>query len=88
MTAHLAELVSRAAAGSGDRVALVEASTGRRTTWAELDAEVDRVAQGLNAMGLVAGYRVLLALANRTELVTLYLGILRAGLVAVPVNPR
>jgi long-chain acyl-CoA synthetase len=86
--AHLVELLTRAAAAGGDRVALVEASTGRRTTWAELDAEVDRVAQGLNAWGLVAGYRVVLALANRTEFVTLYLGVLRAGLVAVPVNPR
>jgi len=86
--AHLAELLSSAAAAAGDRVALVEASTGRRTTWAELDVEVDRVAQGLNAMGLVAGYRVVLVLTNRTEFVTLYLGALRAGLVAVPVNPR
>ncbi len=44
MTAHLAELLSRAAAEVPDRVALVEAATGRRVTWAELDAEVDRVA--------------------------------------------
>jgi long-chain acyl-CoA synthetase len=88
VTSHLADLVSLAAADTADRVALVEASTGRRTTWAELDAEVDRVAAGLASQGLVAGYRVVIAMANRTEMVTTYLGVLRAGLVAVPVNPR
>jgi long-chain acyl-CoA synthetase len=88
VTAHLAALLSRAAAESADRVAVVDAATGRRVTWAELDVEVDSVARGLNAMGLVAGYRVAIALANRLEFVTTYLGVLRAGLVAVPVNPR
>jgi long-chain acyl-CoA synthetase len=85
---HLAELLTRAGAQSPDRVALVEASSGRRVTWAELDAEADQVARGLNAVGLVAGYRVVIALSNRVEFVTAYLGTLRAGLVAVPVNPR
>ena len=88
MSAHLAELLSLAATESPDRVALVEADSGRHVTWAELDAEVDHVARGLNSMGLVAGYRVVIALGNRTEFVTSYLGALRAGLVAVPVNPR
>ena len=85
---NLADLVVRAARESPDRVALVEAGTGRRTTWAELDAEVDRVAAGLAAMGLVAGYRVVIVVGNRLEFVTTYLGALRARLVAVPVNPR
>jgi long-chain acyl-CoA synthetase len=81
-------MLTSASEESPDRVALVEAAFGRRLTWAEVDAEVDRVAHGFNAMGLVAGYRVLLALGNRVEFVTTYLGALRAGLVAVPVNPR
>jgi long-chain acyl-CoA synthetase len=85
---HLAQLLTRAAAQHPDRVALVEVASGRRVTWAALDAEVDRVARGLNASGLVAGYRVVIALSNRVEFVTTYLGVLRAGLVAVPVNPR
>jgi long-chain acyl-CoA synthetase len=88
VTEHLAELLSRAATVAPDRTALVEASTGRRVTWSELDDEADRVAAGLDAMGLVAGYRVVVALTNRVEFVTTYLGALRAGLVAVPVNPR
>ncbi len=87
MSAHLPELLTRAAQEHPDRVALVERG-GRRLTWAELDREVDRVARGLNERGLVAGYRVLVAVGNRVEFVTAYLGVLRARLVAVPVNPR
>jgi long-chain acyl-CoA synthetase len=88
VSAHLAELLTLAASEAPEHVALVDAASGRRVTWADLDAETDRVARGLNALGLVAGYRVVLAMSNRVEFVTSYLGTLRAGLVAVPVNPR
>ncbi len=88
MTTHLTELLSRAAAESPGRVALSEVSSGRRLSWAELDAQVEQMAQGLDALGMVAGYRVVLAMSNRAEFVVAYLGALRAGLVAVPVNPR
>lgn len=65
------------------------ADEGRRdVTWAELDAEVDRVATGLAAAGLVAGYRVMLVMGNRLEHVVTYLALLRAQVVAVPVDPR
>ena len=71
-------------APTGSRV--VEA--GRpELTWAELDDEVGRVATGLGAPGIVAGHRVLIAIGNRIEFVTSYLGVLRAQAVAVPVNP-
>jgi long-chain acyl-CoA synthetase len=82
----VAGLVSTAAAEAGDRLAVVEAG-GRGMTWAELDAEVSRVASGLSEAGIVAGHRVLLAIGNRLEFVTTYLGVLRAQAVAVPVNP-
>ena len=88
MTANLAELLTSAAAASPERVALVDAGTGRRTTWAELEDAVSRVATGLGELGLVAGNRVVISTANRSEFVTVYLATLRAHLVAVPVNPR
>ena len=53
----LADLVTEAAAESPDKLAVVEAG-GRSLTWAELDDEVGRVATGLAAAGMVAGYRV------------------------------
>ncbi len=88
MTANLADLVAGAAAQAPDGVALVSATDGGSLSWSALDQEVDRVAQGLGRLGLVAGNRVVLATANRPELVVLYFAALRARLVAVPVNPR
>lgn len=82
----VASLVTDAADQSPGKLAVVEAR-GRSLTWAELDDEVGRVATGLGAAGIVAGYRVLIALGNRLEFVTTYLGVLRAQAVAVPVNP-
>jgi long-chain acyl-CoA synthetase len=83
----LADLVAEAAAERPEALAVVEAS-GRRITWAGLEDEVARVATGLGEAGIVAGQRVLLAVGNRLEFVTTYLGVLRAQVVAVPVNPR
>ncbi|GAB2871825.1 class I adenylate-forming enzyme family protein [Nocardioides pacificus] len=82
----VSELLSRAAQETPDRPALVD-SSGRTRSYAELDDEVARVASGLGAAGLVGGQRVLISLGNRIEFVTAYLGVLRAQLVAVPVNP-
>jgi long-chain acyl-CoA synthetase len=87
-TVNLAALLTAAREESPDRVALVEDESDREVTWAQLDGEVDRVARGLAELGLVAGYRVMIALGNRIEFVATYLAVLRAGLVAVPVNPR
>ncbi len=58
-----------------------------RLTWAQLDAQVSRAAQGLIAAGLQPGDRLGLQLPTGLEFVVGYLGALRAGLVAVPINP-
>ncbi len=83
----VASLVTIAAEECPARLAIVEAG-GRSLTWAELDTEVDRLATGLAATGIVAGHRIVLAMRNRIEFVTSYLATLRAQAVAVPVNPR
>ncbi|WP_296604865.1 AMP-binding protein [Nocardioides sp.] len=82
----VAELVSVAAAEQPDQLAVVEAG-GRSLTWGRLEDEVARIATGLGVMGVLGGHRVLLAVGNRLEFVTTYLGVLRAQAVAVPVNP-
>ncbi|HWJ11832.1 MAG TPA: AMP-binding protein [Nocardioides sp.] len=82
----VAALVRSAALDHPDRLAVVEAG-GRGLTWSELDDEVARLASGLGTAGILAGHRVVIAMGNRIEFVTTYLGVLRAQAVAVPVNP-
>ena len=83
----ISAFVAEAAADVPDRQALVE-SGGRTLTWAGLEDEVARIATGLGARGIRAGQRVMIVVGNRIEFVTAYLGVLRAQVVAVPVNPR
>lgn len=85
-TGNLADLVAAAALRAGPRTAL---RAGARTvSWAELDARVAAVGGALHDAGLERGDRVLLALPNTPEFAAAYFGTLRAGLVAVPVNPE
>ncbi|MFI5979405.1 class I adenylate-forming enzyme family protein [Streptomyces sp. NPDC051555] len=58
-------------------------------TYAELAAASRTVAARLrDGSGVVPGDRVVLRLGNRREFVALYYGVLRAGAVAVPLNPE
>ena len=88
MESNVAELLSRAAEREPGKTALSEATSGRTITWSGLDDLVDRVVQGFSDAGMVAGYRVMVAVGNSIEFVASYLGALRAGMVVVPVNPR
>jgi long-chain acyl-CoA synthetase len=82
---NLADLVRRSAARRPDATALIH--DGSRTTWSDLDAAADAAASALTSeLGLAPGDRVALCLSNTPDYVTAYFGILRAGLVAVPIN--
>jgi long-chain acyl-CoA synthetase len=89
---NLSEYLHTAAAADPDGVALVELSSrgGERRTlsWSDVDSAADGVARALTGRGLVAGQRVALVMANRADLPIAYCGILRGGMVAVPMNPR
>jgi len=88
METNVADLLSAAARAEPTKIALSEAASGRTVTWAALDDLADRVAHGLHTAGMIAGYRVMIAATNRIEFVATYLGVLRARMVAVPINPR
>ncbi|GLU48924.1 (2,3-dihydroxybenzoyl)adenylate synthase [Nocardiopsis ansamitocini] len=64
-----------------DRPAVV--GDGRRWTYADLDARVDRLATGLSRLGLDRGDRVVVQLPNIPELIELVFALFRLG--ALPV---
>src|SRR4051794_17274489 len=83
-TRNLADLVRTAAGASPGKPALV--GTDRSVTWAELDHDVDALAGALRSRGLAGGDRVGILLPNSVDFAVAYFAVLRAGLVALPLN--
>lgn len=79
-------LPRQAAERFGDAEALVFGN--ERWSFAEFDAEVERAASGLLALGLKPGERLALWLMNRPEWLFAFLGACRAGAIVVPLNTR
>jgi fatty-acyl-CoA synthase len=82
----LGALVAWAARRWGAREALC--FRGRRSTFADVAAGVDRVARGLIALGVRPGDRVALWMPNRPEWIEAAFAVLELGAVLVPVNTR
>ncbi|MEO5845484.1 MAG: AMP-binding protein [Caldimonas sp.] len=61
---------------------------GRRWSYAETGVRSERIAAGLGALGVAAGDRVILFLANRPEFLFALLAVQRLGAIAVPVGVR
>ena len=70
----------------GEREAL--SFEGRRWSYAEFDAEVDRVARGLIGIGVEHGEHVALWMVNRPEWLFLMYATAKVGAVLVPLNTR
>ena len=71
-----------------DNDAIVDSTTGRRITFAELDSGVRKLANALIGLGLQKGDRVGILSMNSIEYCTLYFACGLAGLIAQPVNSR
>ena len=69
-----------------DKTALLQHD--RSLTYAELDERANRVAHAVLDAGAGKGDRVLMLFENDVRFAECMLGIIRAGAVAVPVNPR
>ncbi len=72
--------------GLGHAPALIQGE--RRLTYADVLAAVNRAGHGLRSVGVEPEQRVMLMLKDSPELVCTYLGILKIGAVAVPINLR
>ena len=77
----------RVAASYPGNEAVVDIPSGRRWTYAELDAGTDTLARGLIAAGLAAGDRVGIWAPNCAEWVLLQYATAKAGVVLVNINP-
>ena len=71
----------------GDREALVDVPSGRRWTYREFDADVNRLAKGLLAVGLEKGDRMGIWSPNCPEWTLLQYATAKVGVVLVNVNP-
>ena len=87
---NLGYWMSDSAARFPEKVAVFDLSreTPRETTYAGLEARLDRVASALTRLGLQSGDRLAMAVTNRTEFIEIMFGAMRAGIVPVPLNTK
>lgn len=71
-----------------ERLALVDLTTSRRWTYAELNGSVGRCATVLTSLGLTEGHRLAAYARNRAELIIVHLACARLGLIYAPLNWR
>jgi amino acid adenylation domain-containing protein/thioester reductase-like protein len=79
-------LIAEQAARTPDAVAVVDA--GRTLTYAELNAQADRLAEHLAATGVRSGAIVGLCVERSAEMTVGLLGILKAGAAYLPLDPN
>lgn len=79
-----------AAARFPDKPALIDLSTGtpREQTYGALERRLDTVAAWSRLAGLAPGDRVAMAIGNRLEFIEVFFGLMRAGVVPVPLNTK
>ena len=83
----IGEDLERTVARFGERDALVSRHQGIRLSYAELNAEVDRMARGLLAAGIERGDRVGIWAPNCAEWVITQYATAKAGAILVNINP-
>jgi len=85
---HVADLLSKRAELTPERVGLVVAETGVEYTYGELNARANRLANWLRGLGVGKGDRVAILAQNSVVYVDLLYGLAKIGAVLVPLNWR
>ncbi|MDQ3908555.1 MAG: AMP-binding protein, partial [Acidobacteriota bacterium] len=83
---NLRQLLETRAAAAPDKVFLIGEADGRRWTYREFDAAVNRAANMLSARGVSKGDVVSLLMPNGAEYVISYFACFKLGALAGPVN--
>tara|TARA_Y100001934_G_scaffold283607_1_gene404740 strand:+ start:19666 stop:21201 length:1536 start_codon:yes stop_codon:yes gene_type:complete len=82
-----ADLIDRnLTAGRGDKVAFID--TNGSYTYNELSQRVNKVANALTIRGVQPKQRVILCMLDTIDLVTAFLGAIKAGIIPIPINTR
>jgi long-chain acyl-CoA synthetase len=69
-----------------NRPAVIDGVTGTTFTYADLDAQVNSMANALESLGIVKGDRVAVYLRNIPEFIVAFLAIAKIGAISVPFN--
>lgn len=86
---HAADLMSKRADLTPDRIALVELETGHRFTYADLNARANRLANFMqDELGVRTGDRVSILARNSVAFLDLFYGLPKIGAIFAPFNWR
>ncbi len=80
--------LSQHAGRTPDKIAVQMAQSQAGRTYAQLDADADRLCRDLQALGLVEGQTIALLLANHCRALECWWGARRAGLYYVPLSTK
>ena len=83
---NLRELLESAAKRYGDKTATI--MDEQSLSFADLDKASNKMANALIGMGVVKGDRVAMLLSNTPEFVVTYFGVVKAGAIAVLLDPK
>ncbi|MFC1535033.1 class I adenylate-forming enzyme family protein [Thermodesulfobacteriota bacterium] len=81
---NLAEYLVNSARNHPDKIAV--RYEGRQVTFGELDADCNRLANGLKNLGLTPGDRCIVMMPNSIKSITVYYAMAKLGAVVIPVN--
>jgi len=85
---NLADTIAKWANLTPAKTAVIDTTSDRRISFAELHADINRLTRGLISRGISKGDRVAVLSMNSIEYLTAYYACARAGFIAQPMNWR